>query len=69
MKFNLKNRPRFGVALQRDSAIVFAQKYEEWFEGFEKELHELLKPNPKLGFTPDYLTLHKIIKEILGEAS
>ena len=39
----------------------------EELKRFEKELREM-RDNPKLGFTPCYLTLHTVIKEILGDA-
>jgi len=66
LKFNLKTRPRFGTALQRDSAIVFAQKYEEWFEGFEKELRKMLWSTvPDL----EIQGWNKALKKILGEAT
>ena len=62
MKFNLKNRPI------RDPATTLTLEYEdaldEWFEGFEKELHEKIKNWPlNTKFHPALIE----IKEILGE--
>ena len=61
MKFNLKNRPK------HDEDIYPEKQYEEWFEGFEKEL--------RTDVTSKYISEWKghvdaliwLIKEILGE--
>ena len=60
MKFNLKNRPREGV----DFSDAF-HDIEEWFEGFEKELSQLLEDSKKFG--DDYNWGQRVIlQEILG---
>jgi len=57
MKFNLKNRPRHKgyTATTRE----FVADEEKWFEGFEKELRELLGVH--------YEDSDDLIREILGE--
>ena len=56
MKYNLKNRPKYGDEGYRH--VV----YEKWFEGFKKELQY---------FYDNSVTMtdeeRKLIKEILGE--
>lgn len=54
MKFNLKNRP-----------TVFAEKKEliKWFEGFEKELREMLQKY----FELHHFIARDVIEDILGE--
>ena len=76
MKFNLKNRPKLRATLLGYSYSDVC-KFEEWFEGFEKELRQKLEKYEKevefcqknLGLfsaTP-FLAQIKLIKEILGE--
>ena len=62
MKFNLKNRPK--PDKNDIPTVEDFNDYEEWFEGFEKELRETLEdPLAEHG-------LHKqtkqLIQEILG---
>ena len=76
MKFNLKNRPRLRTTILGYSYSDVC-KFEEWFEGFEKELRQKLESN--LNFLrsfnippqdPSYAKLWaeiSLIKEILGE--
>ena len=65
MNFNLKNRPRFGKAIRRESAIAFNQQYEKWFEEFEKELRELMKLYPPKNACTRQI--NHLFKQILGE--
>jgi len=69
MKFNLKNRPKppsFPTIIMK----YYGKMYEEWFEGFEKELREQLRKAQaeydKLGAACAAESI-RIIKEILGE--
>ena len=78
MKFNLKNRPKLRVTLLGYSYSDVC-KFEEWFEGFEKELRQKLKSYQDLvqfsssgnyfnQFTDvAYQVAIELIKEILGE--
>ena len=47
MKFNLKNRPKLGSPYPDDTTgynyVVYHEQMEKWFEGFEKELRDILK--------------------------
>ena len=56
MKFNLKNRPMFDEGIEYDRAEII-----EWFEGFEKELRELMHDKKRYG------RMYVEIKGILGE--
>ena len=59
MKFNLKNRPDTGDALAK---AVF----DEWFEGFEKELRESL--DALTDFENHYDAGRKaVLRQILGD--
>jgi len=72
MKFNLKNRPKW----QDDEEVQANEKrdiiwnYNEWFEGFEKELRERLSNlelrelNPKCD---RFSSAWAFAKEILGD--
>ena len=67
MKYNLKNRPKppsFPTIIMKYYPI--AEMYEEYFEGFERELKEKLKELSKSRHLIDIGKIH-IIKEILGE--
>lgn len=74
MKFNLKNRPKpfeddTKVANEYVAIEIYLGKLEKWFEGFEKELQELLR------YYADIEEMHSTqfacdaIKEILGNAA
>ena len=43
MKFNLKNRPKPPKFHNWRNIHEFIYEYHEWFEGFEKELRDILK--------------------------
>lgn len=58
MKYNLKNRPK-----SFDYSWKKTKEFEDWFEGFEKELREMLKFDDVLYG----VTGAEVIKEILGE--
>lgn len=61
MRVNLGNRPDMREC---GSLTEFIKKHRVWFEGFEKELRELGKPES----TSDYSQgKQDLIKEILGE--
>ena len=61
MKYNLKNRPKV-TEDDIDCYMPESYEYEEWFEGFQKELQH------KLGITSiKYIDKRILIKEILGE--
>ena len=72
MKYNLKNRPKIKNPPKDEETNrnrKWLECYDEyhadsmqWFEGFEKELREML---PKEGQSYDLADL--LIKEILGE--
>jgi len=69
VKFSLKNRPKIGNIPKGKGYI---EAYEEWFEGFEKELHEKLKQYSHPTAFPEKrfwenIAIRSIIKEILGE--
>lgn len=63
MKFNLKNRPSWL------DGTVKMKSYEEWFEGFEKELREILKEYYAFfrGGKARFRTSDELVKEILGD--
>ena len=60
MKFNLKNRPTI-----EDYWKSEGQYFDEWFEGFEKELKNRIYP--KWQRTEGAIWINYLIKEILGE--
>lgn len=62
MKFNLKNRPIIRYFRSTSYGKLTKKQFEEWFEGFEKELREIL--NDKY----TQFVQRQTIKEILGEA-
>ena len=72
MNFNLKNRPHKLIHGEFDADVT-----EEWFEGFEAELREMLKEtkafidNLNVQKQPIMFNYYKgnfdVIKEILGE--
>jgi len=64
MKFNLKNRPKPPKFHNWRNIHEFIYEYNEWFEGFEKELREKLK---HYEFEGQNWELQEILKEILGE--
>jgi len=76
MKFNLKNRPNLlpkGKQLDYPApSIFYIKKYEEWFEGFEKELQqirdEIRRRAIDNAWNPTYTYfIIQLIEEILGE--
>jgi len=85
LKFNLKTRPKAKQAIPSGVVIVshdetveavlkLIDKYEEWFEGFEKELREKLERVRELykeciDIEKEWslLDLMKLLEEILGE--
>jgi len=60
MKFNLKNRPN-------PHDYQYRKKVKEWFEGFEKELREILDDLKECPTEHEFLMM-SFIKEILGES-
>lgn len=77
-KFNLKNRPQFLCTTIPDQTktqlLDFCReslrKYEDWFEGFEKQIRERLDAFQKFSDERVVLTVGSFIgllKEILGE--
>ena len=70
MKHNLKNRPKWKSPPPEDTAVkYFIPAYEEWFEGFEKELREHLQAFIDEHAWPECseFSVEKTVKEILGE--
>ena len=63
MKYNLKNRPKYGDEGYRH--VV----YEKWFEGFKKEFQQQLYCQERCSILKLCCqeTLIKYFKEILGE--
>ena len=62
MKYNLKNRPHSRIR------HVYLLEFEEWFEGFQKELRQILeecKTTDKYDY--DNETYESCVREILGE--
>ena len=55
LKYNLKNRPRNDAQCE----------YEEWFEGFEKELREKYREHKEVGSIGANI-IAEVYKEILG---
>ena len=55
VKFNLKNRPH--------CYLDDIDKFDEWFEGFEKELREIISGKKQ----PEGTFAKGMCKEILGE--
>lgn len=66
MNHNLKNRPRYGTLIQSESYIMALQKYDEWFEGFEKELRAMVH-QPEYSDEYKLYSAEDVIKQILGE--
>jgi len=64
MKHNLKNRPRY--AREGETFGNYHTKVEKWFEGFEKELRELLAKEREL-WKHDESVAIRYLKEILGD--
>jgi len=66
MKYNLKNRPQVVEAWNKKYPI---KKFNEWFEGFEKELRENLRCQESCSILPRCCrkTLIEYYKETLGE--
>lgn len=70
MRFNLRNRPRTEKN-SRDYPKYYFET-ERWFEGFEKELREMLKREQGIAVTDDNENVINVlirIKRILGENS
>ena len=78
MKHNLKNRPKIEDVWKNElsgtedgynsEAASIAGKMEEWFEGFKKELRQILeecKTTDKYDY--DNETYESCVREILGE--
>lgn len=59
MKYNLRNRPRYGLKPKSKTRL--------WFEGFEKELKERQQKCSRMSYNPSYRAISDFIKEILGE--
>lgn len=67
MNHNLKNRPWYDKRRSHPIAVdTSVSRYEEWFEGFEKELREIVKDVEKMKHHKEYNTIY-LLKEILGE--
>ena len=64
MKYNLKNRPKV-TEDDIDCYMPESYEYEEWFEGFQKELRDRIYP--KWQTTEGALWINSLIKEIFGE--
>jgi len=72
MNYNLKNRPRppnmtIPNPSRLDQCCIEYCDAEGWFEGFEKELREMLEDLEHGKIFPCKLYEEKIIEEILGE--
>ena len=66
MRYNLENRPK----PIDDRPTIEELKYVEWFEGFEKELREILrvmKENQKVVDGQYYDGRTMTVREILGD--
>jgi len=62
MKYNLKNRPKI------DSRTRVNQiQMQEWFEGFEAELRQMLDSKEDVQGQPILAVRRFLIKEILGD--
>ena len=66
MKFNLKNRPHRDIPSEKVGWTKWKQCLE-WFEGFEKELREILKFATMYKLPSDYPRDAKLIIKILGD--
>lgn len=63
MEYNLKNRPNWD---KTDGTFIdYTNKFEQWFEGFKKELREELEDPDNIFLHPE--AYNDLIKEILGE--
>jgi len=62
MKYNLKNRPKNDME-DWDAENRHSMACDDWFEGFERELREMLEDEENYGVT----RLYNALKEILGE--
>jgi len=66
MKHNLKNRPKY-IEVDGQGMITYRiQEIKDWFEGFEKELREILRREEKLILDVEPRSID-ILEEILGE--
>ena len=69
-KYNLANRPKVEPAGTSSYEIVVIERYEEWFEGFEKQLEEVFdkRAKPMLSTRNYEEWISKLEKQILGDA-
>lgn len=66
MRFNLKNRPK-----AEEDLFIKDKIWKEWFEGFEKELREILNEYYAFfrGGKARFRTADELVKELLGDES
>jgi hypothetical protein len=67
-KYTIKNRPKLktaegGIGYSANDAVYLLPRIDEWFEGFEKQLREMLADRSK-GAGQGWVS----IKEILGDS-
>lgn len=64
MKFNLKNRPKVCFQPAKNGTMSLSH-IESWFEGFEKELRDMIEKYS----AKDAIWGKELIEEILGDTS